>query len=262
MTSDAVRERERRERETFSRIAAERSAVTEDELVIEPSEIARYREFAEGRARPIYSIEKVFALTAPRGKRVLEICCHHGENGALLAFLGGDVDSVDIAEPLVELAKQRIVKNGIEGKQRAHVMSVHEMEFPDNTFDVVFGKASLHHLDLALARREIYRVLKPGGCAVFSEPVQLLPGMNTLRRWVPITPDAESPDERPLSKHDLDEFCRPFSRVETFGFRLFARLDRLSIRIQEPLSKLDRTLLDRFPQLAPLAGLCVFRVWK
>ena len=257
-----MRERERREREAFSKIANERSAVTEAELVIDPTEIERYRRYTEGRAKPVYSIDKVFELTAPAGKRVLEICCHHGENGALLAFLGGEVDSVDIAEPLVELAKLRIVKNGLEGKQRAHVMSVHEMEFADNTFDVVFGKAALHHLDLGLARREVHRVLKPGGYAVFSEPVQLLPGMNTLRRYVPITPDAESPDERPLSKQDLDEFCKPFSRVETFGFRLFARLDRLSDRLQRPLSKLDRTVLDRFPQLAPLAGLCVFRVWK
>jgi SAM-dependent methyltransferase len=262
MRSDAVRERERRERETFSKIASERSAVSEEDLVIDPAEITRYRSFTEGGATPVLSIEKVFELTAPRGKRVLEICCHHGENGALLALLGGEVDSVDIAEPLVELAKQRIVKNGLEGKQRAHVMSVHELEFPDATFDVVFGKASLHHLDLGLARREVHRVLKPGGYAVFSEPVQLLPGMSTLRRWVPITPDAESPDERPLSKADLDEFCRPFSRVETFGFRLFSRLDRLSDRLLDPMSRLDRRIFDRFPQLAPLGGLCVFRVWK
>jgi SAM-dependent methyltransferase len=260
MRSDAVRERERRERETFSKIASERSAVTD--LRIDPAEIARYRSFTEGGATPVLSIEKCFQLAAPRGKRVLEICCHHGENGALLALLGGDVDSVDIAEPLVELAKQRIVENGLESTQRAHVMSVHEMEFPDTTFDVVFGKASLHHLDLALARREVHRVLKPGGYAVFSEPVQLLPGIATLRKWVPITPDAESPDERPLSRQDLDEFCRPFSRVETFGFRLFSRLDRLSPRALGPLSKLDRRVLDRFPRLAPLGGLCVFRVWK
>lgn len=262
MTSDAVRRREQREREAFSKVAGDRSAVSEDALAIRPDEIERYRKYAEGQAEPVYSIEHMFALAAPRGKRILEVCGHHAENGALLAFLGAEVDSVDIAEPLVELAKRRIVKNGLEGKLRAHVMSVHAMEFPDATFDVVFGKASLHHLDLDLARKEIYRVLKPGGYGVFSEPVQLLPGMQTLRKLVPIAPDAESPDERPLTKQDLDNFCRPFSRTETFPYRLFSRLDRLAPSMNDRLSKLDAEVLRRIPQLAPFAGLVVFRVTK
>lgn len=262
MRSEATLQREQREREAFSKIASGRSEVSDDDLAIAPSEIAHYRALAEGTATPTYSIEHVFALANPRGKRVLEVCCHHGENGALLALLGAEVDAIDIAEPLIALARRRIARNGLEGKMRAHVMSAHEMELPDNTFDVVWGKASLHHLDLELARREIYRVLKPGGYAVFSEPVQLLPGIRALRKLVPIKPDLESPDERPLSGQDLEEFCRPFSKVEMFGYRLFARLDRLSGRLGRPLSRLDRRLLDAVPQLAPLSGIVVFRVWK
>jgi SAM-dependent methyltransferase len=254
--------REQRERETFSKVADERSFLTEDGLKIANDELARYKGFLDRTASPVYSIEHMFALSAPTGKRVLEICGHHAENGALLAMLGAEVDSVDIAEPLVELARKRIEQNKLEGKLRAHVMSVHEMTFADNTFDVVFGKAALHHLDLELARKEIYRVLKPGGRGVFTEPVQLMPGMNTLRKWVPIKADAESPDERPLSKQDLDDFCRPFSKVELHPYRLTSRLDRIAPGLKESLWQFDRQVFRALPQLAPFAGIMTFVVTK
>ena len=45
---------------------------------------------------------------------------------------------------------------------------------PDASVDVVFGIAILHHLDLPQAAREVWRILKPGGRAIFQEPVRNL----------------------------------------------------------------------------------------
>src|SRR5204862_217097 len=43
-----------------------------------------------------------------------------------------------------------------------------ELPFPDDSFDLVFGHAVLHHLpDLDVAFREFRRVLKPGGRVAF-----------------------------------------------------------------------------------------------
>jgi SAM-dependent methyltransferase len=263
MLSEEIRSREARERETFSKVAEGRSAVKTEDLLVPPAEIARYGAFVAGNAVPVYPIERLFTLAAPApGKRILEICGHHGEYGAILAHLGAEVDSVDIAEPLVAMAKDRARVNNLEGKLRPAVMSVHEMQFPNDTFDVVFGKASLHHLDLRLARDEIHRVLKPGGYGVFSEPVHLMPIMGRLRAMVPIKADAESPDEKPLSQQDLDEFCRPFSRVEIFHFRLLQRLDRVLKGAGRLLARLDTRLLETVPALRPTAGGVLFRVFK
>jgi SAM-dependent methyltransferase len=263
MLSEEVLSREARERATFSRIAQGRSAAALEDLVVSSTEIARYGALVAGKAPPVYPIERLFALAAPApGKRILEICGHHGEYGAILALLGAEVDSVDIAEPLVAMACDRARINKLEGKLRPAVMSVHEMQFPKNTFDVVFGKASLHHLDLRLARDEIHRVLKPGGYGVFSEPVYLLPIMGRLRALVPIKADAESPDEKPLSQEDLDEFCRPFTRVEIFHFRLLGRLDRVFKHSGHLLARIDAHLFDLLPALRPTAGGVLFRVYK
>jgi SAM-dependent methyltransferase len=263
MLSEDVLSREARERDTFSKVAMGRSAVATRDLIVPPAEIARYRAFVTGAAVPVYPIERLFTLAAPAaGKRVLEICGHHGEYGAILAHLGADVDSVDIAEPLVAMARDRARVNNLDGKLRPAVMSVHEMQFPNDTFDVVFGKASLHHLDLKLARDEIHRVLKPGGYGVFSEPVHLLPIVSKLRALVPIKADAESPDEKPLSQQDLDEFCRPFSRVEIHHFRLLGRLDRVIKSAGHMLARIDTEILQRVPALRPTAGGVLFRVFK
>jgi SAM-dependent methyltransferase len=263
MRSQEVLEREEREREAFSKVAVGRSATASEDLVVRPEEIARYRAVVEGSVTPLYPIERLFAMAAPApGKRFLEICGHHGEYGALLAHLGAEVDSVDIAEPLIEMSRERARVNHLEGKLRPQVMSVHEMQFPDASFDVVFGKASLHHLDLGLARDEIHRVLKPGGYGVFSEPVQFLSILGRLRKMVPVPVDAESPDEKPLTGETLDEFCKPFARVEIVHFRLLARLDRVIPRLGRQLATLDRKLLGGLAALRPLAGGIVFKVYK
>ena len=42
-------------------------------------------------------------------------------------------------------------------------MDANKLQFPDNSFDVVFGSSILHHLDINQTLDEITRVLKPNG---------------------------------------------------------------------------------------------------
>lgn len=45
-------------------------------------------------------------------------------------------------------------------------MDAHKLDFPENTFDVVYGAGILRHLDYARALLEILRVLRPGGAMI------------------------------------------------------------------------------------------------
>src|SRR6185436_8970785 len=141
MLNDQVLRRERNERETFSRLAVDgRSAVVpDDELVMSDHLIEQYAAVLRGVERPATTpLEQMVAWLGPslKNKRVLEICCHNCEFGTILARLGATVDSIDIAAPLIAQAHRRVLINGVAGRLRPAVMSVHDMRFAAGTFDV------------------------------------------------------------------------------------------------------------------------------
>lgn len=87
------------------------------------------------------------------------------------------------------------------------VMDAHQIALPNQSADVIYGTAILHHLDLASSIREIDRVLKPGGVAVFAEPLRDNPVLRLIRA---ATPQARTPDELPFSHPELAHFAEYF----------------------------------------------------
>ena len=70
--------------------------------------------------------------------------------------------------------------------------------------------AILHHLDLDTVSREVHRVLRRGGRAIFQEPVRNSKWVERLRTVVPYQADDVSPFERPLTDAELQNFARHF----------------------------------------------------
>lgn len=81
------------------------------------------------------------------------------------------------------------------------IMDAHSLAFPNASFDLVYGASILHHLDIKMAIREIFRVLKPGGVMLFLEPLIYNPLAKLVRLC---TPNARTPDEKPLSRRELE----------------------------------------------------------
>ncbi|WP_428491963.1 hypothetical protein [Rhodopila sp.] len=61
----------------------------------------------------------------------------------------------------------------------------------------MFGIGIIHHLDTRQASREVARVLRPDGNAVFWEPMGTNPIIGLYRM---LTPNARTVDEHPLAK--------------------------------------------------------------
>lgn len=57
---------------------------------------------------------------------------------------------------------------------------------------------------------ELHRVLKPGGVALFTEPLGHNPIIELYRKK---TPEARTPDEHPLLMPDFEQFDRTFERT-------------------------------------------------
>jgi SAM-dependent methyltransferase len=97
--------------------------------------------------------------------RVLEIGCGLGTDGAQFAKAGADYTGVDLTEAAIELARRRFELFQLPGTFQ--VADAEQLDFPDNSFDVVYSHGVLHHTpDTAVAIKEVHRVLKPGGRAV------------------------------------------------------------------------------------------------
>ena len=117
----------------------------------------------------------------------------------------GSVECINISD--TEIQNGRDMAAGTEVKPTFKVMDAHSLDYDDASFDVVFGKAILHHLDYVVALDEIDRVLKPGGLMVFMEPLDLNPVGWLVRA---VTPDMRTPDEVPMRLRHLRLFKERF----------------------------------------------------
>jgi SAM-dependent methyltransferase len=148
---------------------------------------------------------KVLANCA--GLRVLEYGCGTGSNAFALAARGAKVIGVDISNTAIELARHQAAASD---NLRFQLGDAEALDFPPETFDLVCGTSILHHLDIERALTELKRVLKPGGRAIFYEPLAYNPLINLYRR---MTPHLHTRDEHPLNKRDLGAMSERFGRV-------------------------------------------------
>ena len=197
------------ERAEIARSSVEATLTADQALRVSEQTFARYA--SPPRDTP-YPLEYAYhQLGDVAGQRIVDFGCGSGANSVLLANRGAHVWGIDISEDLLRLAKRRLAVSGREGGATFIAGSAHDMPFPDNSIDVVFGIAILHHLDLDLVSREVRRVLKPGGRAIFQEPVRNSPVVRFVRSLIPYRAPDISPYERPLTDAELDGL-RPDSR--------------------------------------------------
>src|SRR4029079_8909770 len=96
---------------------------------------------------------------------VLEIGCGLGTDGAQFAKAGANYTGIDLTDAAINLAKRRFELFQLPGTFR--VADAERLDFPNNSFDLVYSHGVLHHTpDTDAAVREIHRVLRPGGKAV------------------------------------------------------------------------------------------------
>jgi ubiquinone/menaquinone biosynthesis C-methylase UbiE len=153
------------------------------------------------------------------GKRLLDLGCGAGENSVYFARKGARCTATDYSPRMLEKALKLAAANGVQIEGRT--MNAMEIEFPTDTFDIVYAANVLHHVpDPLTTLREIHRVLKPGGKLCFWDPLRHNPVINVYRR---IATEVRTRDEMPLDI-DITNFVKSLFRESVYDVFWLATL--------------------------------------
>jgi ubiquinone/menaquinone biosynthesis C-methylase UbiE len=209
-------------------------------------------------------------------KQVCEVGCGYGVIASYFAQHGARVWGFDVSETNIFMAQRTAQVNGVAERMSLQVMQGECLAYADDSFDLVFGNAVLHHLDIAAGAREIYRVLKPGGVAIFREPL----GENRLLEWARncswrSSNHRHTDDEHSLRYRDVETLRTVFPKVVFRESELLSVLGYLMRKAEvgmiavpgwgrtvRTLTRLDRWLLRRVSALRPLASYSVVSLFK
>lgn len=251
-----------REKEFFDRHSS--AAEVPDEALRVPAQLSAIPEEIRGY------------FPSLEGACVCEVGCGYGVISAWYAQRRAWVYAFDVSEANIRIAERAARVNHVSDRVCLSVMPAECLSYADEVFDLIFGNAVLHHLDLASSAREFYRVLRPGGVAIFREPL----GENRLLEWARRCPwrsenHRHSPDERSLRYSDVDTLRTVFPKVDLREAELLAVLRALSRkaeigvlaiprweRAMQRLERMDRWLFRHVPMIRPLASYSVLCLHK
>lgn len=122
----------------------------------------KYRRF---RYQTEWHIPALVPFSEAKGKKVLEIGCGNGADGAMFARNGAVYTGADLTETAVKAASRHFEIEGLDGAFQ--IEDAERLSFADESFDMVYSFGVLHHTpEPRRAIKEVYRVLKPGGRAI------------------------------------------------------------------------------------------------
>lgn len=123
-----------------------------------------------GRSQVAIKTAKVLGRDA-HFERALEIGSGTGYL-SLNMLQNGVIDEVvctDISEGMLDIVRASAERLGIADRVTTRHTEAEELPFADESFDLVFGHAVIHHLpDLQESFNEFFRVLRPGGMVFFA----------------------------------------------------------------------------------------------
>ncbi len=168
---------------------------------------------ARANRRAEYFVQTAHITSSDRG---LEIGCGTGLfTRKVQEATRADITATDLSEDLLEEARAKFPAGNFVVADAMH------LEFPDNSFDVVYGSSILHHLEMHKALDEIFRVMKPKGRMVFAEPNMLNPqiliqkNIPFIKAWL-----GDSPDETAIVRWKFETMMKfsGFREIRIFPY--------------------------------------------
>ena len=237
-----------------------------DDVLIVPE--ANIRRYEHPREETLFPLEYAFYLLGTlAGKTVIDLGCGDGLNTAILASLGARVLAIDISGKSLEVAGKRAAANKVDARVTLLHSDATAIPVDASTVDAVLCTGMLHQIDPIKTARQIRRVLKPAGIAVFDEAVAGPTPFRALKGFIPESEQTDAP-AGPLTAWKVEAVCRAVGRRgRRREFWLTTRfVSRIGARTSSPAAKaaqrFDAAVLQRFPFVRKLASPLVWEARK
>ncbi len=168
-------------------------------------------------------------------QRLLDFGCGTGQTSICMAEVGYRVSGFDICDSQVKACEQRAAHYGFAERTDFTTQAAENLDYEDKTFDCIMGIDILHHIEIEESIREVHRVLKDDGVAIFKEWVEV-PVFDRVResRLVRAVFSKEmsldthiTHDERKLSGDDISLIRDYFPAGGTKRFGVSSRIRRI-----------------------------------
>ena len=192
------------------------------------------------------------------GMTVLELGCGAGYFTQELARSGADVVAIDVSPELLEIARSNCSAPNV----RYEIENAYQLSYGEAVFDSVVGSSVLHHLEIEKALHDVYRVLKPAGTMIFTEPNMLNPQI-AIQKNIPWIKRklGDSPDETaffrwPL-RRSLEQTGYRDIQIDPFDFLH----PKTPVSLISGVNQLGR-FLEKMPVISEFAGSLYIRAIK
>lgn len=172
-----------------------------------------FEEIEAYRYEKLHYLPKLVNFAGYTGQRVLDVGCGVGNDLSRFAKAGAVCTGIDLAPHSIDLARSNFSQRGLQGEFL--VMDGEDLEFADDSFDLVFCHTVLHFTpNPERMVREIHRVLRPGGEAI-AMTVNRKSWLNGLQRLIKLEIDhLDAPVFYQFTIGEFRELLAPFASVD------------------------------------------------
>ena len=104
---------------------------------------------------------------------ILDIGCGSGVPTIELAKLSdGEIIGIDINQSLLDKLNRRIEEEGLSNRVKTLKRSLFEIDFPDESFDILWAEGSIWIIGFKKGLKEWRRLLKPNGFLVVHDEIK------------------------------------------------------------------------------------------
>lgn len=207
-------------------------------------------------------------------RRLLVVGCGNGRDALIYAHLGFEVHAFDISPRAIEIGAAAARRYGLQERITFSVQPAEKLNYDSDFFNLVVGVNVLHHVDLERTLPELRRVLRPGGHAIFKEPL-LTPMRERIRNTRLVTwlipkgfksiPHGKKYDlvegEKNLDAQDFDLIRSDFVNLSIKRWHVLAKLSVLISR-RPFLERCDWVLFRMLPFMRRLGDQAVLTFEK